>query len=336
MLLNQTQSLLLALADPRGPVEVIDFAPPKPLKLRRLLELADWHGVLAIVMENLKELIRQESKRGSSFQPDPAAWDWARQQMRHRTVMSLVLRRQAQELAVHLQEAGLPVIILKGCDFADRLYSHPSLRPFTDVDLLIPERILPETRQVLGALGYQPVPVPMKHQTGYGEESWRRPNQSGGMVEIHWNLVNSPTLRRTLSVTYEDLQLETHLGRPRPGASALLLIAAVHGVASHGVDRLQPLGDVVQAVRGAAGTLNEAWLVQAVLRTGTSRALATALVLAHKVYGEPDCVNLMKRLGIERRAWPGNLLLTRGVVLRAHASRDSFRRQLFREFLKRK
>jgi hypothetical protein len=64
--------------------------------------------------------------------------------------------------------------------------------------------------------------------------------------------------------------------------------------------------------------------------------LATALALAYKMYDEPNCVNLMKRLGIERRAWPGNLLLTRGVVLRAHASRDSFRRQLLREFLKHK
>ncbi|MGD0349164.1 MAG: nucleotidyltransferase family protein [Verrucomicrobiota bacterium] len=336
MLLNQTHSLLLALANPRGPVEVVDFAPPAPEKLRRLLELADRHGVLVIVMENLKQLIGRENEQWHSFQPDPVVWDWARQQMRRRTGLSLVLRRQALEIIARMQEVGLPAVILKGGDFADRLYSHPSLRPFTDVDLLIPQRILPETRQVFRELGYQPVAVPMKHQTGYGEESWRRPNQSGGTVEIHWNLVNSPSLRRALSVTYEDLQLETHQNRPRPSATATLLIAAVHGVASHGIDRLQLLGDVVQAVRGTAGTLDEAWLAQAVPQTGTGRTLATALALAHKVYGEPNCLNLMKRLGIERRAWPGNLLLTRGVVLRAHASRDSFRRQLLREFLKHK
>ncbi|MGA2802291.1 MAG: nucleotidyltransferase family protein [Verrucomicrobiota bacterium] len=328
--------MLLALADPRGPAEVIKLAPPEPAKLRRLLELADRHGVLAIVMENLKRLTSRENEQRHSFLPDPAVCDWARQRMRQRTGLSLVLRRQALEIIARMQEAGLPAVILKGGDFADRLYSHPSLRPFTDVDLLIPQRILPETRQVFRELGYQPVVVPMKHQTGYGEESWRHPNRSGGMVEIHWNLVNSPSLRRALSVTYEDLQLETHQNRLRPSAAATLLIAAVHGVASHGVDRLQVLGDVVQAVRGTAGTLDETWLAQAVPRTGTNRALATALALAYKMYDEPNCVNLMKRLGIERRAWPGNLLLTRGVVLRAHASRDSFRRQLLREFLKHK
>ena len=335
-MLNQTHSLLLALADPRGPARAIDLAPPEPEKLRRLLELADWHGALAIVMENLKQLTGQGNGPWHSFQPDPTAWEWANQQLRYRTGLSLVLRQQAQELTSRMQEAGLLVLVLKGCDFADRLYSHPSLRPFTDVDLLIPERILPETRQVFRNLGYLPVPVPMKHVTGYGEESWRHPARPGGMVEIHWNLVNSPSLRRALSVTCENLQLETHQSRPRPSAAAVLLIAAVHGVASHGVDRLQVLCDVVQAVRGTAGALDETWLVQAVPQTGTDRALATALALAYKMYREPACLDLMKRLGIGRRAWPGNLLLSRGVILRAHAVRDSFRRQLLREFLKRK
>jgi hypothetical protein len=334
--LNQTHSLLLALADPRGPASVIGLAPPEPEELRRLLELADRHGALAIVMENLKQVAGQGNEPWNSFQPDPAAWVWAQQQLRHRTGFSLVLRQQAQELTGRMQEAGSPVLILKGCDFADRLYSHPSLRPFTDVDLLIPERILPETRQVFRQLGYLPVPVPMKHATGYGEESWYRPARPGGTVEIHWNLVNSPSLRRAFSVTYEDLQLEMHDGRPRPSAAAVLLIAAVHGVAGHGVDRLQVLCDVLQGVRGTAGALDETWLTQVVPQTGTEHALATALALAYKMYREPACLDLMKRLGIGRRAWAGNLLLSRGVILRAHAVRDSFRRQLLREFLKRK
>ena len=104
----------------------------------------------------------------------------------------------------------------------------------------------------------------------------------------------------------------------------------------NGVDRLQVLCDVVQAVRGTAGVLDETWLAQAVPQTGTDRALATALIMAYKIYREPACRDLMKRLGIGRRAWPGNLLLSRSVILRAHAARDSFRRQLLREFLKRK
>lgn len=333
-LLHPIHSLLPALADPCGPAGVIKDAPPGPAKLRRLLELADRHGVLAIVTENLKQQAGHEDRLWHSFPRDATAWEWARQQMRCRTGLSLVLRQQEQQLLARMQKAGLPAVVLKGGDFADRLYSHPSLRPFTDVDLLIPQKSFPETRQLFKELGYQPVAGRMKYQTGYGEESWRRPGQPGGAVEIHWNLVNSPSLRRALSVTYEDLQLEMHQNRSRPSAASVLLIAAVHGVASHGLDRLQVIGDVVQAVRGTAGPLDEGWLAWIIPRTGTGRTLATALALAGKIYEEPAGTALMRRLGIQRLAWPGNWLLTQGVVLRTHAARDSFRRQLFRELLK--
>jgi len=115
--LNQTHSLLLALADPRGPASDIDLAPPEPEELRRLLELADQHGALAIVMENLKQLSGQGNGPWNSFEPDPAAWEWAQQQLRRRMGLSLVLRQQAQELTSRMQETELPVIVLKGCDF---------------------------------------------------------------------------------------------------------------------------------------------------------------------------------------------------------------------------
>ncbi len=329
---NQTHRWLLALWDPRGPTQDLDWAAPSPAAQQALLELADRHGVLAIVMHHLKQRVQPANRLWPCF--EPAAWEWGQQRLRRRAALCLALRQQAQQLAISLQRAGVPTLVLKGCDFADRLYPHPSWRPFTDVDLLIPHRLLAETQAVFGSLGYEPVASQMKYATGYGEESWRRPEQLGGTVEIHWNLVNSPALREALSVAYEDLQVEQYEQRSRPSAAAVLLIAAVHGVASHGLDRLQVLGDVIQAVRGMAGALDKVWLAQALARTGTDRTLATALALAEKLAEEPACGDLMAELGIERKAWPGKLLLTRGVVLRAHAPADSFRRQLLRQFLK--
>ena len=104
-MLTQIHSLLLALADPRGPASDIELAPPEPEQLRRLLELADRHGALGIVMENLKQVAGQRNGPWNSFQPDPAAWEWARQQLRHRTGLSLVLRQQARDLTGRMQEA---------------------------------------------------------------------------------------------------------------------------------------------------------------------------------------------------------------------------------------
>jgi hypothetical protein len=366
MFLSQTQSLLMALSDPCGVASperdklesgfqaaagisvspsfsgrrqtqspcALGLRPPASKRLGRLLELADWHGVLPAVVQNMKQLIAAASDGWHSFQPEPAAWERAGRQLRLRAVLSLVLRQQARQALVCLEAAGVPAVVLKGSDFADRLYPQPALRPFTDVDLLIPRHALEPARTALRGLGYQPVPARMKHETGYGEESWRRQNGPTGTVELHWDLVNSPALRRAVSVTYQDLQLEMHQGRPRPSAAALLLIAAVHGVTGHSLDRLQGLRDVVQAVRGAAGPMDAPWLAQTVRRTGAERAMAFALAVAGRLCREPRCRELKKRLGISRPVWPARLLLSRGVVLRAHARCDSFRRQLLREFLK--
>jgi hypothetical protein len=154
-----------------------------------------------------------------------------------------------------------------------------------------------------------------------------------------------------MSVRYDDLQLVDDggsaganvAGRPttpadrmcrRASPAALLLIAAVHGAASHWFDRLSLLWDICQAVRGAAGVIDEPWLAQAVGQTGCTRALAMALHLGAGIVGESACRGLRRRL---RLAGPGaisRLLLSRRVVLGMPAPFGRARRLAFRQLLK--
>ncbi len=227
--------------------------------------------------------------------------------------------------------------MLKGPDFADRLYPDPALRPFTDLDLLAPPAAVPQVEAALEAVGYRPEPAPKrKHAGGYGERAWRLPDAPTGAVEVHWNLVNSPPLRRRVSVEYDDLQLETADGAPRPTAASLLAVAAVHGATGHRFDRLQVLCDVCQAARGAAGELDEEWLAEFGRRTGASEVMATALHLAGRALGEPRCEELRGRLFGRRPGAATRLLLTPAVVLRSRRPLARLRRQLYRELLKRR
>ena len=235
----------------------------------------------------------------------------------------------------------MPAVVLKGPDFADRLYPDPGLKPFRDIDLLVPPRALADIEQVLEHLGYRPAePAPMKHAGGYGQRSWRPSDGPGGNLEIHHNLVNSPTLRRRVSVEFDDLEIDENSAAaaelPKPSPSALLLIAAVHGATSHSFDRLQILCDVCQSVRGAAGHIDNQWLAKKAKQTGSSFAVATALALAGRALGEPACFSLLQELrrALPIRIWPG--LLTPSVVLRSHSPVGAFRREIFRELLKRK
>jgi hypothetical protein len=302
--------------------------------MRRLLELADRHSILPAVASNLNRLAERGHVLWNGDSQARALWESVPSKILQRTGQSLALRQQAREIAQAFGQAGLPMIVLKGCDFADRLYPYPSLRTFTDVDLLIPPSALTATRPVMERLGYHPVVVAMKYPLGYGEEVWHRPQRSAGHVEVHTDLVNSPSLRRGLSVSFEDLQLVQADPQPHPSPAGTILIAAVHGAASHNFDRLQLLVDLMQAVRQASLGMDEAWLKDAIARTGAAKAVATGLWLAYKLLGEIRCRELAQRLGLSKPTWRCRLALSRGVILRGHAWRDSFRRQLFRSMLK--
>ena len=124
-------------------------------------------------------------------------------------------------------------------------------------------------------------------------------------------------------------------GGPR-GRIGSVVAGTCTAATSHGFDRLRLLYDVAQAVRGAAGPVDEAWLSAAAVRTGSALALETALHLAADVLPEPRCEDLLQRLNLPPASWLTRAALTRGTVLRAHAAVDGLRRQAFRELLKRK
>jgi hypothetical protein len=326
--------MLLALADPVGRDVPGPVAPLRGGPMRRLLDLADRHGVLPAVVSNIHRLAERGQVLWDGDDQAQALWKTVPDLLLQRTGLSLALRQQAREIIQAFCQAALPVVVLKGSDFADRLYPHPSLRTFTDVDLLIPQPVLAASRPVMSCLGYRPIVVAMKYEAGYGEEVWYRPQRAAGHVEVHTDLVNSPSLRRGLSVSFEDLQLTPAEPHPRPSVASTILIAAVHGAASHSFDRLQLLVDLMQAVRQASLGMDEVWLKDAIARTGSARAVATGLWLAYKLLGEIRCRELAQRLDLSKPTWRCRLALSRGVILRGHAWRDSFRRQLFRSMLK--
>ncbi|MFW6108301.1 MAG: nucleotidyltransferase family protein [bacterium] len=319
----------LAVADPAR------AAPPprcpRGLEPARLCDFADRHGVLPAVTRSLR---RTEARDAGQR----AVLAEAEERLRRRVGFALLLRKQLEPVAAAFAEAGLSAVVLKGRAFADRLYAEPFLRPFTDLDFLLPRDALADAAPVLERLGYRRAPEPRgKYPGQYGEQTWRLADPKMGAVELHWNLVNSPPLRRRCSVALADLAVEGPAagGLARPTASSLLLIAAVHAAAGHRFDRLQPLCDVVQAARGAAGPMDEDWLAETAGRTGSAFAVATALRLAGAAFGEPACADLAARVRPGGRDWLERRLITPRTVLHAQAVGAGLRRQLLRELLKR-
>lgn len=333
---------LLALVDPQNPCR---HPPRQKLSLEDISALcfhAELHGVLPIVLKKVDHYLRHEPGT-LLLEPDSspevaAAIQPLQKRLAEKAAITLFLEAESRRIMVQIHTEGAAAIPLKGSDFAKRLYDPPALRSYGDIDLLVRGSDWDVVRALMSRLGYVTQEEPMKHAGGYSEQTWEHPAMTGAQVEVHSNLVNSPTVRRGVSVKYEDVPLAPGLdGRLRATPAGLLVIAAVHGAASHGFDRLQHACDIVQIVRGRAGPVDESSLRECLARTGAGLSVALGLDLVERIFAETAATDLLERLKLR---WPRRLtrlLITPPLIARSQGLRrrgTSWRRQTLRQMLK--
>ena len=326
------QREFIALCDP----EMLLALPPGSrmphISPQEICHLACFHGVHHFLLANL-----QTPGRHVGY---PPAWTAATTELlsevvRRDAACTLLLRAEGQRLLRTLRSVGIEVLVLKGVDFADHLYPLPGLRSSTDIDLLVREREFGRAGDMLVSLGCRPVTEDgRKHAAPYGEETFIL--EAAGVavrVELHWNMVNSPSLRRAVTLAYDDLvTADGGLGN-----EGRLLIAAVHGGTGHQFDRLKFLVDLLQLFRRSGGKFETAWLKERVRRTGTERVLSMACRLVQTMFGESSPQLLMTELALPSPSPLLNWLLSPSVLLATEPGRtDSLRKMLYRRSLKRR
>ncbi|MGC9453527.1 MAG: nucleotidyltransferase domain-containing protein [Phycisphaerae bacterium] len=300
--------------------------PSAPLgreSLRKLLDLAHAHGLLPIVVDRLTD------HTGAAVLAD--AERLLQQAIADMSVGAgrcMLLSAELERVLAALEAGGIRGVTLKGPDFAQRLYERPQLRPFRDIDVLVAPRDFRTGCEVLVSAGYRPVDSDMKYSRGYGQCGFIG---RAGSVELHWNVVNSPTLRKAVSVELDDLQLDD-AGRLTP--AACLLSACVHAACGHQFDRLQGLCDIARLCAARAGVVDTEYLSDAISKTGAGVAVATALRLAGQMLGEPACEQMRRQLNL-REPLRARALMRPTTVLRSTTRAGSLFRQLYRELLKR-
>ena len=332
------ERLLVYVADPLRRSPALSWTPDIE-QLGLILTAAEKHGVLPAAIRGLNELIQnaRESGRADATTVDQAteALEAARLKLAYQTGFRMMMSHHARQIMAAFASAGIAGAVVKGAAFAQRLYHEPSLRTFTDVDILISEQHRYKTGEVMRALGFELFEFEDRKGKDYHEQKWLLPPQNDIMIEVHSNLVHSPKLRGAMSVGYEDV-LAAGDG-DCSDATALLFVAAAHGSVGHQLDRLQHLVDVMQAARGAAGPIDAARLARVSQRCGLTFAIFGALELAGKTFGELGCFALAKHLKPSIIARLPGQLLSPALVVRGQSearNRGSWRRNLFRQALR--
>ena len=113
--------------------------------------------------------------------------DWSRGQ----AAAELGRRARLQAVLARLEEAGIPTLVLKGAALAQWLYPRPSLREFSDVDLLFANRADAERAgDALAALGYA-----MPYRAGRFRHELLCRSADGRLdLDLHWRLIEWPAL----------------------------------------------------------------------------------------------------------------------------------------------
>ncbi|MDQ0304224.1 nucleotidyltransferase family protein [Ancylobacter polymorphus] len=261
---------LLALSDPEGPGPDLSTLPPAAVP--ELLAAARAHLILPVLWRRLREMRTAETA---------VALDKAHGELELLTAHGLLLTHYAGRIAAALAAAQARFAIVKGRAFAP-LYPHASDRPFTDIDMLVQPEDRAMVEAALEALDFVPVPrKTIDHSAAYGEFKWTARQAPNVLVEVHLNLVHYPLLRRTVSLSLDDLAAFGGAEAP----AGRLMVAVAHAAAGHKFHALRLIVDVLQAARAMDVQTAQTFAETAVQR-GWALEAGIALDLAARLYGD--------------------------------------------------
>lgn len=187
-------ALLLLCARPESRAAAplsLSVAARKVGDWERFFDLALYHGMLPLVYVLTHEHLDQKEH---PILPEAVAARFsaaykanAGRSLRYGTA----LVRAIEELA----RAGVPAIALKGPVLSAAAYGDPTLRTFSDLDVLVRPEHLERAMHALHTLGYTPR---VAADAGYARHSLRARHhlsvhhpESGIVIELHWRLVRA-------------------------------------------------------------------------------------------------------------------------------------------------
>ena len=120
---------LLALADPEGPRDKLPERRLDEQGVASLCLLANMHGVLPAVLRQVEDLLRNEPAKLLADEKIVSkaflTIGLVKNRLAQRSAMAMFLGAEAQRLVGELAATGAEAIVLKGADFAVRLYHTP-------------------------------------------------------------------------------------------------------------------------------------------------------------------------------------------------------------------
>jgi hypothetical protein len=213
---------------------------------------------------------------------------------RGRAFESLAQSQSLLEIARVLQANNIPSIVMKGPVVAESFYSGAALRPYSDIDLLVPGQHYAAVGSICTNLGYQ---VADDHggpeSTHYGTseaayETLYVNSSTSSKLDIHYDHLQIGLQPRESAGFWQRSEPWFYAGCElrRPGLNDHFLMLAVH-LHKHGFERLIWLKDLDMILRKSSSELDWPWLIGKAREEGTLLSLRMSLDILKRTLVTP-------------------------------------------------
>jgi hypothetical protein len=144
-------------------------------------QMADREGVAPLMYWKLKD---------SPIEVAPSTFNFLRSSYYQTLAQNTLVYQELERILEALDEAGIPVIVLKGAALATTVYEDIGLRPMGDLDLLVRPEHLKAATSVITSFGYF-VQKAIYHIV-FGRDQTQSTN-----IELHWFLIGIDQYRST-------------------------------------------------------------------------------------------------------------------------------------------
>jgi hypothetical protein len=216
----------------------------------------------------------------------------------------LAMAAEALRLQRLFDEAGVPVLFVKGASLAMLAFGNLGLSGGQDIDLLVPRGAIPAATAIVETAGYRcfdPPPgisnaqlrllMPIRKDFGFTHCS------TDVRIELHWRLFLNPHAMADSSIMAASriVPLTDTLGLRTLGQEDLFAYLCMHG-ALHWWNRLKWLADV-NALLACMPEDGVEHLIRAAEARGAGRAAAQALLLCRRLLGTAVSARVAATLG---------------------------------------
>ena len=294
------QRLIFACAKPLS-IALQENAPlfDAPLNWPLVLDLAAKHRVAPLLHAYLER--HQISVPG-------AVRDSLKAHVNEQALANLFQTKELIKVVRQLNEAGVEAMPFKGPALGYYLYNNLSIRPFSDLDILIHRHQFDEVKAVLRANGYHPFRKLNQEEekkflaTKMGFEFVRADKQA--VIEVHWSFLNTVhAFKLSEKEVWKNSQEMDLIGYPVKMFSPahLIVYLCAHGSKSLWT-RLRWICDVAELMKKHTDEAFWNATFQVATTSKSHRMLSIGLLLAHELLGAPLPQAHLKTIFSDRRA----------------------------------